>query len=384
MSNTADDHLQELLGYLKQDPDNEMLLGDVVEAALAAGQTDIARRQLAKRALRGPLPPELANLSGLVAMRAGDPSEARSTFAALMEDHGEDPGIAFNYAWASAVDGDPDAALDVLTETVTAALADAAALEIQLRHSQGDFEGAHALARDHLSRHPDHRALNAAASVLALDVHDLALARSASAKGGDHPDALTTQALLELGEGNTEQAKAAFDQVLDRREHSPRARVGRGLAALTTGDHTQATRDLDRGAEMFGTHLGSWIAAGWAHLVAGDIQTAKARFQHVIELDENFAEGHGAMAVVSILGGDPETGQRYGEVARRLDRKSFSAALAQTLIQAGQGEPDKAREIVERAMNTPIDGTSETLATAMVRFGVGLGAEADVDHANLH
>jgi tetratricopeptide (TPR) repeat protein len=163
-----------------------------------------------------------------------------------------------------------------------------------------------------------------------------------------------------------------FERALEQNPGVPRAWIGLGLARMMTGDNAAAPADLDRGAEMFGTHLGSWIAAGWGYFVNGDIPTARARFETALALDDSFAETHGSLAVLDVLAGDVEEAKHKSEIALRLDRQCYSAALARSLLAASSGDQETARRIFERAASTPIDASGRTIGQALARMGLGL------------
>ena len=56
-------------------------------------------------------------------------------------------------------------------------------------------------------------------------------------------------------------------------------------------------------AELFVSHIGSWVAAGWAHVIAGDRAAGRARFERALALDDRFAETQGALAVLDVVEG---------------------------------------------------------------------------------
>jgi tetratricopeptide (TPR) repeat protein len=362
-----------LSALLAHDPDNVHLLADTADAAFAEDRFDDAETLLARHAGVAPLPPETQHLAGLVAMRREDWPAAAERFEALIAAGADAPPVRFNLAWSLAMAKRFDEALPLLDDATGATIPAAAQLEVQLLHQLGQFDRAAERARELIEIHPDHRGLNAAVSTLALDVDDEELAARTAARAGDHPEALATLGTLALGEDDPDAAALLFDAALARTPHAPRALIGRGLTLMLTGDKAEAARDIDRGAEIFGDHLGSWIAAGWAHVVAGDMATGKARFETALALDDSFAETHGSLAVIDILEGRIEEGRRRTQVAMRLDRESFSGALAAMLLAAGSGDTERARKIFETALNTPIDGKDRTLARSLARLGTRLG-----------
>jgi len=367
-----DSRLKAMLGYLDADPDNVALLADAAEAALDARAPDIASDLLARRAGIIPPSPREFNLAGLSALQRRDFDSAAEAFTALFDGGADDPGIRFNLAWARANQKDFAAALEVLDDASARTLPQAAMLRVQLMHELADFEGAGEAARAYVELFPDHIGLMAAVSVLALDIEDEALAAACATKAGDHPDALATLGTLALGNDHAVDARAMFERALEQNPGVPRAWIGLGLARMMTGDTAAAPADLDKGAEMFGTHLGSWIAAGWGYFVNGDIPTARARFETALALDDSFAETHGSLAVLDVLAGDVEEAKRKSEIALRLDRQCYSAALARSLLAASKGDQDTARRIFERAASTPIDASGRTIGQALARMGLGL------------
>jgi tetratricopeptide (TPR) repeat protein len=362
-----------LLALLEQDPTNLMLMVDAADAALAERRPEVAEDLLARHERLRPLEPRGENLAGLAALQLGRHAQAAAAFQRLVDRGPGGPAIRFNLAWARAMLREPEAALAALDEETARALPQAAMLKVQLLHERGELEQAAELAQSSLPIHPDHDGLKAAVSVLAIDLGDLELAARCAAGAGDHPDALTTLGTLALGEDRATEALAMFDAALAQAPAVPRAWIGRGLAKLLSGQSEGAPADLDRGAEMFGDHLGSWIAAGWAYFINHDLAAARARFEKALAIDPNFAESHGALAVLDLLEGRAEEASRKIDVAQRLDRSCYSAALARVLMAASSGDQQAAGRIFDLAINTPVDDSGRTIAQAMARMGLGRG-----------
>lgn len=360
--------LERLQGYLAQDPHNPVLLRDVAETAMAAGDFVAARTALALLEETGQAGPGDRNLHALALMRGGQAAEAAAAFAQLLAEQPGDPALRFNRAWATALTGDHAGARAMLDDDLTAALPQAAQLEVQLMHQAGEFDAAAERARAHLARHPAYPPLLAAVSVLALDVEDEELARACAEGADGHPDALTTLGTLTLGDMEADRAQALFEQALAVNAQSPRAWIGLGLAHMARGQGAEAAPLLDKGAAMFGDHLGSWIAAGWAYLLAGDQETARARFDHARQIDPTFAESHGSLAVMDVLAGDVESARRGMDVALRLDRESFAAAFARLLLASAAGDTTKAQRIADIALNQPLDAKGRTIAAVLARM----------------
>jgi tetratricopeptide (TPR) repeat protein len=366
-NNIGEGRLERLLEYLARDADNVSLLREAVEAAMAERQPQTAADLLSRLAALSPLNEHETHLGGLAALQLGDYETASAQFGLLLERHPEDPSLRFNQAWSWAMMKRFEDALGLLDDSITAAVPQAAMLQVQLMHELADFDGALERAKAHVSHHPDHPGLMAVVSVLAIDCEDMALAETCARKGGDHPDALTTLGTLALGDARDRDAAVMFDRALGANPNAPRAWVGKGLTELTAGAYADAASHIRKGAELFDSHIGSWIAAGWANLLANDIEGARDCFERAFSLDHNFGESHGSLAVIAIVEGRASDAERLTETALRLDRQSFSAALARSLLLQAQGKPELAQKIIERALHTPIDAGGATIAQAIAK-----------------
>ncbi len=363
--------LDMLRSFLEQDPTNLSLLSDCAEAALSEQRPEDAVEFLTRYAFLSPLTDREKNLAGLAALRQERFQEAAKLFEELTKAHPSSPPLQFNLGWSLAMQGAREEALAALDDTTVNVLGQAAALRVQIMHDQGRFEEAAEQARSLIKLHPDHAGLLAATSVLAMDLDDPELAQTTASRAGSHPDALVTLGLLSLDAHDIAGANAKFSEALLRNPASARGWIGRGLVAFSDGNLTEATSALQRGAELFGEHVGSWLATGWAQLMSGETAAAEASFHRARLLDPSFAEAQGSLAVAMFIAGRADEGRHLAEVARRLDSKSLTGSLAQALSLAGEGRHDTAKAIIERAMITPVSLNGRTLQDAVLQLARG-------------
>lgn len=367
---SPDGRFARLTDLLAHDPHNPHLLADTAEAAQAEGRWDDVTALLDRLETVQPLSSAQLYQAGLAALQRHDWDAAEGCFGRMIDDGNAPPPVRFNRAWALTMAGRGGEGLALLDPASVEALPQAAQLRVQLLHDAGEMDAAMAQAHEALERHGDHRGLNAAVATLATDMDDLSLARACAVVAGDHPDALVTLGTIALDDNDPDAAAARFAAALVRNPDAPRALVGSGLARIAAGGDTdKAAAEIDRGAMLFATHLGSWIAAGWTHFLRGDHATARERFAHALALDDNFAEAHGALGVLDLFGGDTAAAQRHIAIAMRLDRDCFAAALGQVLIAKGAGNAERVQAILATALHAPIDDGGRTLAQAMVQAG---------------
>lgn len=367
MNQSAKDQLERLLGFLSSDPNNVSLLIEAVEAAIAVPAIEVANKLVMNLSQVRPGSFEAGYFAGTLAMMQRDFSRASELLEPLVL-AGAPANARFNLAWSRAMIGKKSEALTLLDAETTELIPAAAMLRIQLLHEAGDFEEAMEFGKAARERHPDDPGLNSALATLAIDLEDIDLARLCAARGGDHPEALAALGVIDMHDGDIAAACARFDRSIAIREHNPRAWVGRGMTQLMRQDPAAAAIDLDHGAQQFGDHIGSWIAAGYAHFLAGDVDGAAQRFERACAIDPSFAESQGSLAVIDAIQGDRQSAQRRITIATRLDRHCFSAALANSLLEADN--PEAARGLIEKAFSTPLNKAGMTVAsylTGLVR-----------------
>jgi tetratricopeptide (TPR) repeat protein len=363
--------LQRMLSFIQHDPENLALIADTAAIAFDCGAMDITSELLERHQAIKNLTPAMLNLRGMVALAEGQNDIAVESFAALVAGGTSDPGIRFNLAWACAMAGEYARALPLLDDATLAASVRAPALKIRVMHHLAQYDEALAEGRRLVALRPDDADLLGALSVLALDTEDLALAKSYARQAGTlSSDAASTLGTLELNDHKVEEAMRWFQSALSASPNHARGWIGTGLGQLATGDPAAAD-SLDRGAELFRHHIGSWIAAGWAHFLKGNQDAARLRFDTALALDDNFAESHGSLAVLDAYAGDRANAERRAKIAMRLDRTCFSAALAQSILLEQAGHGKTAAAIRTRALETPIGVGGTTIGQALIGLGLG-------------
>jgi tetratricopeptide (TPR) repeat protein len=364
---TPSGHLDQLLGFLHTDPENLSLLLATATAAYDAQRFDRCDELLQRyTAIAGSLPPALLNLKGLSAMSQGHFEAALAAFEPLLTHEG-DPAVQYNTAYAAAMLGRFEYSVEQLDSRVIAAVPQAITLKIRALYHLGHLQEVIALAKAHLND-PESGAQNTGLLATALlDAGDVEGARHYAAIASETSDGLTVRGMLTLDEADNAAAMALFTEAIKARPDNLRARLGLGLALLAQERFAEAAGHMESAAAAFKTHAGSWVAAGWAHLLDGNHAQARARFEEAGRVDRGFAEVPGSLAVVDFMEGQLSDARRHSVAALRLNRACLSAALAQSLLSSAEGETDVAAAIREAALNQPLDANGKTLAQALAR-----------------
>jgi tetratricopeptide (TPR) repeat protein len=367
MSIDAKTRLARLSTFLEKDPSNFNLLSEAASIAYEIGEIDRAKEWIDRSATLAPLPGPLLNLKGLIALQEGRAAEAAEIFQRLSDESGS-PALRFNLAWSKALLGQYQDALDLLEDDVLSASQTAPSLKIQMMHHLGLYDEALSVGHELAASYPDNQALMGALATLALDAEKADLAKTYAERAPSTAEGSAVLGMLTLGDHDVAGSMPLFENAISQQPQNPRAWIGKGLALLMSGDNDAAADAIDRGAALFGDHLGSWVASGWTHFVRGDYQKARESFERTITTDPNFSEGHGGMAVIELLEGHTEEAKRQTEVALRLDRNCFGAALAKSMLLDRSGHSQMAQKIREAAMSVPAGPNGETIAQALLGF----------------
>ena len=360
----AAERYERLKDYLSADADNLRLLAESADAAYQAARPDEAAILVERHAAIAPLPPSLINLLGLCALAEGRNEDADGIFTSLLADRPHDAGLRFNLAWARSRRGDHPGAIEAL-EGVSHTPPMAALLVRSLHHLERLDEAV--AVGDQWEGRSDDPDLWSALATAALDHSDLERAARWAPRGAATSEGQAALGLLAVAEGRSSEARRFFAEALKLRPDSARGRLGLGAVLLSEHAPADAAREFDAAAGIFADHLGSWIAAGWAWLLAGEPAIARERFERVIALDDTFSEAHGGLALLDYQEGRLDEARRRAGIALRLDRQSMGGILVQSLLLDQAGDMDAARANLDRALKAPIgpDGRSLMQLLAM-------------------
>lgn len=359
--------LDRLEGFLRDDPDNTLLLGDAFETALQCGQWDRAQAHLQHAQARNPGDATWALREGDFWLAQQHYPQARlvlERLALLAE-----PGTAFanvvahnlahidlrEAAYAACV-----SRLEPLMQAADRPGGQAAGgltqqLWLQALHRLGELARACAwtLAAEQAGR-LDAGAAGVAA-LAAIDEGDFdAAARWVRLAQAAPPgmELLVAQASLALAARDPAAARQFGAQALNINPLDGRAWSACGFADLLGGNLDAAAQDFRQALTYMPQHIGTWHGQGWTQLLRRDLAAARASFESALALDRNFAESHGGLAVVLALSQQAGPAREHIELAQRLERNNLSSRYAQAILSGEVQDTQAVQRLAHRLLGS--------------------------------
>lgn len=369
--------------YLVQDPHNPSLLARMIDLCLDAGEPARALRHAEAAVARYPDDKFLAYRHGVALMSLLRWADALAVLAPLAAtDH--DVNLATSVATCQMMLGRPAEVLVTLApygaDPAAAVAADAqplpaAAVTLLVRayHHLGAVDVALAVIAAQRARLSGDAAFAGAAALASLDAGLLDDARAFSAAaaaasaGGATLESQVVDATIALADTDSDAAIAGFEAVLARRPDEGRSWSGLGMSNLLKRDFGKAGPQLEQAALLMPAHIGTWHALGWCRIFQHDLAAADQAFARALELDRNFGETHGAMAVVAAMRGQRDAAQAAAARAIGLDKNSLAARYAQMILAGDTLDPERFRALAMRLLRQHQTLSGESLADVVRR-----------------
>lgn len=353
------DRLNRIEGYLRDDPNNDDLLVEVFNCALQAGQFARAEFYL-RHALTlwpGSVPWALREADFLVTQKKY--TEAARLLQVLnqkvdLNDEVKDL-ILYNLA---AIDYELKAFEDCglrLTERMNRFVGcvgfdtktsdyreiDLALSRLWLRslHHKGDLELAVEWIQSLIDRGSLHPALAGIGSLIAFDNQQLTLAQqwanlscAEAMRTGSPVEVFVTMASLALGERDIERSRQFCMDALNRNPNEGRSLSVLGFCDLLSEQPIAACVNFEKALSSMPAHVGTLHGIGWAQIISSQLDGASHSFRKAIDIDRNFAESHGGLAIVLALQERKILAAEQVELSLRLDRNTITGRFARSLL----------------------------------------------------
>lgn len=190
---------------------------------------------------------------------------------------------------------------------------------------------------------------------LDLDQLDLCVANAQKALAivPNQMDAMLAKASYWVNQQQMLAAEPLIEQVLQLQPHSGRALSVKGQIEFFNMDIATATETFTKAVTFMPDHIGTWHLLAWCHYLSSQFDLAQQAFTTALNIDKNFAESHGGLAVVAIAMGDVTQAQHLSKIALRLNGQSFTGLYAQSLLEEHDGNPTKSTQIINGMLSQP-------------------------------
>jgi tetratricopeptide (TPR) repeat protein len=346
-----------LEGYLRQDPANEALREELVDLLMHSGKLFDARHHVDDALRLAPDHKPMRYRRAVIDHHSGRLSEAHDELKQLIAEGETAQAIRLELAKVQADLGELEACAETLRSLSNEALAagiatNVAFLHVRTLHRLGRIDDAIRIAEDFLQLQGDVPPLTSALATLYLDANRIEdatrLCREVEAIRPLDAELLAVDGFVELNAADVERAASRFEESLARSPGSGRALLGLGLAHATSGRLDQAKQALAAATRAMPTHLGTWHALAWMHLLDKELDQAGQAFAQALAADRNFGDSHGGLAIVAALSGERAKAEELIRTGHRLDPQSLNVGTAMTVLRYG-GSMDS-KEFVDSAM----------------------------------
>jgi tetratricopeptide (TPR) repeat protein len=359
---------ERLQGYLASDPDNTAMRADVFDLALRLSSLDVAQVQTTWALRLAPDDRGWRHRQALLAMARGRWPEAESLLQGLIDEGEDSPAVACNLAYVHFSVERYAQAVSLLQPLVAQRLAQAPqslALLLRCLHRQGAVEE----ALEVFARHSDQASSADAfgvASLLALDAGEMRRAWAWSARALERDpqqhEALVAKGTTLLGRRDAGGAMACLSAALALHPQDGRTLSALAMARLLQSDFDAAHEAFVLAVKYMPLHIGTWLGLGWCEIFRRQMPAAQLAFENALDLDRNFGESHGGLAVVQALRGQTEEAEESIRRAHKLDPQGLSARYAQAVLSGDAADPAKFQAIVREALGAHRDAEGRSLA----------------------
>lgn len=202
-------------------------------------------------------------------------------------------------------------------------------------------------------------------ALLQMDDGDVAAAvHSAQQVVADEPDNPNANLVLGMWETERLEIEAAaprFLRLTQAEPENPRAWLGLALVQLYGQQHEAAIASFHKALEFMPDNVGTIVALGWAQFAHNQIPAAEKTFRRAIEIERNFGESHGGLAVTLVWQNRREEARREIALAKRLDPKGFGLVYARSVLLALEGKRDQGERLLAQNLERSVRPDGRTL-----------------------
>jgi tetratricopeptide (TPR) repeat protein len=170
----------------------------------------------------------------------------------------------------------------------------------------------------------------------------LRLGEEVLAEDRENIDANVAVGSASMESQETRRARECFEAALRHDPENGRAWLGMGLVHMYDQEPQKAIAALANAARIFPDSAGIAVTYGWSFVIALDAAGAEQAFLKALTVDRTFSEAHAGLAAALALQGKVDGAHASLELARRLNRHSIAADVADSFLKAARGQQQEA------------------------------------------
>ncbi len=342
--------------FFAQDPQNQDIACDLADALSASGEIEEAKKILESFTETAMPSPGVRFRLARCQLATGAYDAAAAGYASLIEAGNDAVAVRHDLAFAQLCMREPQAAMATL-ESALAAFGPSPELLIlksRVNAMLGDYAQAALDADGALAMRPDDAQAMGVKSLALLDDSQLdaaaQAARDALERDPQQHEALLVASTISLWRQDLDPAQNFFERALARHPNSGRALSGYGQLLMLRNYLPQAGEVLEHAVVAMPDHIGTWHALAWNQLLRGDREGAEVSYRKAYDVDRNFGDTHGGLALVAVLRGDLDEAELSVRRALRLDPDAVTARYAQALLMEARGDADGSEAAIAKLL----------------------------------
>ncbi|MDA0910901.1 MAG: hypothetical protein O2809_05015 [Proteobacteria bacterium] len=351
MEKAIDNKITRYQDYLKQDPDNVSLLMELVTLYLKHNNLIQARQLLDKLATMALSFKETYQLA-VWHIQMGEFLRAIELLVNLHAHDQSDRKISFTLSFAYFQIRQYRNALKVFND---GALDDSSVLEniilkARILHALGELKDAVTLLAKNKEKGECDAEFCGFYALVYADLNQLSRAsvwmKKALAVYPEQQEALLVENYMALYEQDAKKAYKQAEILIGLNRRNARAWINLATAYLLLGDLMKAYKSCEQAVTLFPEFIGIWQLKAWCELMQGKLHKAKESFSKAYQLDRNFAESHGGLAIIAVLEDNAEVAKNHIVTAKKLNPHNISGNYAEALVLQTQ-DPMKAQQKID-------------------------------------
>jgi Flp pilus assembly protein TadD len=350
--------LQRLESYLKQDPQNLSLLGDVFDVALASGEFARAETYLKQGQTIEPSSSIWKFREATLHIAKKNLDEAWDILQELQLEIGASPALIHNLAYIVFCRQRYTECCELLRPLVEADVhsIDSSVQVLWLRtlHRLTLIDEALAWCEPLIAAGTLAPAAAGIASLICIDAAQFERAQKLSEQAlkqePQQMEALVARATVALAQRDTASAKNLLGRALQQNAQDGRTWSGLGFAELLDLKIDQAFENFKKSVTFMPDHIGTWHGLAWTCIMRKDMAGARQAFETALSLDRNFGESHGGLAVVQAMTGERANARASIDRALGLDKANLSARYAETILSGEASDAQAVQRLARRLL----------------------------------